>query len=93
MERHLVFLGKSAGELQKRYFPLRLRTVLGQAFSQKFSFVQTAYYVVLQTSGDWNNSWILFAFQLFIIKRLIVPDDKRFNIQFNKRDKCTRERI
>lgn len=42
---------------------------------QKFTVVQKAYYVVLQISGDLNNSLILFAFQLFIIKRLIVPDD------------------
>lgn len=45
------------------------------SLSQKFTFVQTAYYVVLQISGDLNNRLILFAFQLFSIKRLIVPDD------------------
>lgn len=52
------------------------------SLSQKFTFVQTAYYVVLQISGDLNNSLILFAFQLFIIKRFIVPDDKvlAFNV-------------
>lgn len=48
------------------------------SLSDKSKLFHTAYYVALQMSVDLNDGLILFAFQLFIIKRLIVPDDNVF---------------